>query len=142
MAREIRTEIVIAAPAERVWEVLTDFASYPDWAPMFNSISGKLQPGERLRVSFKNGPTVNPVIAELQPARVLEWQGKLLVGGVFDGRHRFELQPQGDKTLLIHSERFTGVLIPLFKRLIDKTEQNFVAYNEALRARAEAAQAT
>ncbi len=29
--REIRCEIEIEAPAERVWQVLTDFNTYPNW---------------------------------------------------------------------------------------------------------------
>lgn len=33
MAHELRTEIDVAAPSGRVWEVLTDFASYPQWNP-------------------------------------------------------------------------------------------------------------
>jgi uncharacterized protein YndB with AHSA1/START domain len=31
--RELGTEVEIAAPPERIWEILTDFAAYPDWNP-------------------------------------------------------------------------------------------------------------
>ena len=31
--KELHSEIEINAPVERVWEVLTDFASYPRWNP-------------------------------------------------------------------------------------------------------------
>jgi uncharacterized protein YndB with AHSA1/START domain len=31
--KELHTEIEIDASAERVWDILTDFASYPQWNP-------------------------------------------------------------------------------------------------------------
>jgi uncharacterized protein YndB with AHSA1/START domain len=45
---EIITEIVIDAPAERVWEVLADLASYPEWNPRIRRASGELRAGSRL----------------------------------------------------------------------------------------------
>ena len=40
MPRSIRTEIVIQAPAEAVWAVLTDFPSHPAWDPFLTRIEG------------------------------------------------------------------------------------------------------
>lgn len=139
MPRKIHTEIQIAATPQRVWEVLTEFAAYPQWAPFFKAIEGELEPGKRLRVSFQKGPTMRPVVTEAKPGEVLEWHGKLLFGGIFDGRHRFELRDVGGTTRFIHNEEFSGILIPLFGKLIAKTEQNFQAFNQAIRNRAEGA---
>ena len=33
--KELRSEIEIEAPTERVWGVLTDFAAYPEWSPLY-----------------------------------------------------------------------------------------------------------
>ena len=38
------SEIVVAAPPERVWEVLVDLARYPDWNPFLVAASGLLVP--------------------------------------------------------------------------------------------------
>ncbi len=38
--KQLHTEIIVEAPAERVWELLTDFASYPQWNPFIRNISG------------------------------------------------------------------------------------------------------
>ena len=48
--KELYSEIEIAASAERVWRLLTDFASYPRWNPFIRSIGGRPIPGERLEV--------------------------------------------------------------------------------------------
>ena len=50
MSRSIETSIAIAAPRLRVWSVLMDFPSYPDWNPFIRSIKGKPQVGETLEV--------------------------------------------------------------------------------------------
>ncbi len=51
--KELHSEIEIDAPAERVWRLLTDFASYPEWNPFIRSISGQPTPGERLEVRIE-----------------------------------------------------------------------------------------
>ncbi len=38
--RELRTEIQISAPIDRVWQVLTDFDHWKDWNPMVNLVGG------------------------------------------------------------------------------------------------------
>jgi uncharacterized protein YndB with AHSA1/START domain len=43
--KQLHTQIEIDAPAKRVWELLTDFASYPQWNPFIRHISGRLTPG-------------------------------------------------------------------------------------------------
>lgn len=144
MAHELRTEIHIDAPAPVVWATLTDLAAYPDWNPFVTSSQGSVVVGERLtnRIEPSGGKAVTfkPTVTEVDEPRVLEWLGRLVVPGLFDGRHRFELVPDGGGTRLIQSERFTGVLVPLFKQRLDSgTRAGFEAMNAALKARAEAA---
>ncbi len=70
---------------------------------------------------------------------MLEWFGKLLFGGLFDGRHRFELVPEGGSTRLVQSEQFSGMLVPLVKKLLAETEREFERLNLALKKRVEQA---
>ena len=137
MARNIRSEIVIDAPADAVWSVLTDFPSHARWDPFLTKIEGDAAVGRRLKVQFRNGMTFRPKVTEVQPSRTLEWQGKLFTGGLFDGRHRFELIPEGTTTRLVQSETFSGLLVPLLRKTIAETEQNFAALNVALKERVE-----
>ena len=47
--RELRREIEIDAPPERIWAVVTDFGAYSEWNPFIRRISGGLREGARLR---------------------------------------------------------------------------------------------
>ncbi len=137
MSHSIRTEVVIEANPEAVWAVLTDFASHAEWDPFLVAVEGKPTLGSRLAVRFHNGTTFRPTVTEASEGRALEWLGKLFLSGLFDGRHRFELIPEQDRTRLIHSERFSGLLVPLLKRMLSDAERGFRAFNTALKQRVE-----
>ena len=143
MAHDLHTEIEIDATPEKVWAVLTDLPAYPDWNPLITSSTGDLVEGGRLvnRLEPPGGRamTFKPTITEVDHQRVLEWLGRLVVPGLFDGRHRFELVPNGDGTRLIHTEHFRGMLVPLLKGTLERhTLPGFEAMNSALKDRAEA----
>ena len=144
MSATVRTQTTIDAPPERVWAVLTDFASYPQWNPFVKTIGGELKHGSRLAVRIAPaggaGMAFTPVITELREHEVLEWLGHLLIPGIFDGRHRFELTrlPNG-ATSFTQSEHFTGILIPFMPSMLKQTEHGFNALNEALKSRSESA---
>jgi len=50
--RELRREIEIDAPPERIWAVVTDFGAYQEWNPFIRRISGELREGARLEVKI------------------------------------------------------------------------------------------
>ena len=51
--KEIHTHIEIAAPAERVWKILTNFSAYQDWNPYIRSaICPNLKAGEPLEIAL------------------------------------------------------------------------------------------
>jgi hypothetical protein len=85
------------------------------------------------------GITLQPTVLDAEPGRELRWLGRLVVPGVFDGEHRFVLEPlDGGRTRLVQEERFTGLLVPLFARSLDRhTLAGFQAMNQALKTRAE-----
>ena len=93
----LHSEIEIDAPAERVWRMLTDFASYSQWNPFIRTISGQPTKGERLEVRIEppggRGMTFKPKVLTAEPNRELRWLGHLLVPELFDGEHSFIIQP-------------------------------------------------
>ena len=142
--KQLNTQIEIDAPAKRVWEVLTDFASYPQWNPFIRHISGRLAPGERLRARLEppggRAMTFKPKVLTAEPNRELRWLGHLLVPGLFDGEHVFTIQLLEDNRVrFIQREAFKGLLVPLSARNLDtNTQRGFEETNRALKERAEA----
>ena len=140
--RELRREIDIDAPAERVWAVVTAFAAYPEWNPFIRRISGELQVGAKLEVQIEppgaRATTFKPTVRAVEVDRELRWLGRLLVPGVFDGEHSFRIeQRDGGGSHFVMSERFSGLLVGLFGGLLAKTELGFEQMNAALKARVE-----
>jgi hypothetical protein len=141
----LHSEIEIDAPAERVWRMLTDFASYPQWNPFIRTISGQPTKGERLEVRIEppggRGMTFKPKVLTAEPNRELRWLGHLLVPELFDGEHSFIIQPlEENRVRFVQREAFKGVLVPLFARSLDEnTQRGFEEMNRALKERAEAA---
>ena len=145
--KELYSEIEIDASAERVWGVLTDFASYPEWNPFIRSISGEPTTGERLEVRIEppggRGMIFRPTVLKAEDNRELRWLGHLLVPGLFDGEHSLALQPLDEKRVrFIQREAFKGLLVPLLSRSLDNnTLRGFEEMNRALKERAEASPA-
>jgi hypothetical protein len=143
MARRLHTEIEIQAPADRVWETLTDFAAYPDWNPFIVQAAGRPVPDGRLelqmRLPGRRPTTFRPKVLEAAPTHRLRWLGHLLVPGLFDGDHRFTIEPTGPgRVRLTQQEEFRGLLTPLILAFIGKpTEEGFHQMNQALKARVE-----
>jgi hypothetical protein len=142
--KQLHTQIEIDAPAERVWELLTDFASYPEWNPFIHHISGLLAPGERVQVRLEppggRAMTFKPKVLNAEPDRELRWLGHLLVPGLFDGEHSFTIEPLDvNRVRFIQRETFKGLLVPLFARSLEtNTQRGFEEMNRALKERAEA----
>ena len=140
--RELRREIEIDAPPERVWAVVTDFAAYPEWNPFIRRISGELREGARLEVRIEppggRATTFKPTVRAVETNRELRWLGRLLVPGIVDGEHSLRIeQREGGSSRFVQSERFSGVLVGLFKGTLAKTETGFEQMNAALKARVE-----
>jgi hypothetical protein len=141
--RRIDTAVDIEASPNAVWQVLTDFAAYPEWNPFIRRIEGRADRGEELSVSIqppgqKTMQFRPQVQAAENPSRFC-WTGRLLLRGLFDGHHQFDLYPHGQGTRLLHREHFTGLLVPLiWKKMHQPTRAGFEAMNQALKARAEA----
>lgn len=140
---ELHTTVRVDAPPAAVWEVLTAFERYDGWNP-FMSVAGRPTVGARLAVELrppgKRAARFRPTVTVVDPERELRWVGHLGVEGLYDGEHRFTLEPLagGRRTLLVHAERFSGLLVPVVNRWLgDSTERGFVAMNEALKTRAE-----
>lgn len=136
----LSTEIHIPAPRDQVWAALTDFAKYPQWSPTIQAISGRLQVGSRLTVRIlgpgNRATTVQPTVLAVQPNHLLRWDAVLLHRGLLSGVHEFRLcEADGDSTLLIQSDTYTGFLALPLNRLLAANEPLMRRQNTALHSR-------
>jgi len=143
--KELNTEIEILAPADRVWAILTDFASYSEWNPFIRWREGEAKVGTKLEL-FIQPPggkrmTFRPEVLVADPNRELRWLGQLWVPGLFDGEHSFSIEPLGDgRVRFVQRERFGGLLLPLLRKMLDRdVRRGFEEMNRALKLRAESA---
>ncbi|MEJ7678029.1 MAG: SRPBCC domain-containing protein [Segetibacter sp.] len=128
MATEIKTEIIINAAPEKVWAILTNFDNYPNWNPFIRSIQGEVKVGNKIIIKIEppgaKGMTFNPKVLTFETNKELKWLGPLLFTGVFDGEHKFELiDNRNSTTTFIQSEKFKGVLVPIFKANFTTTQK-------------------
>jgi hypothetical protein len=140
--KQIARSVSISASADRVWEILVDFARYPEWNPFVTSVEGEPAPGKRLRVRLRPpggmGMTFKPRVLVASSGCELRWIGRLLVPGLFDGEHSFTIERVGARSCrMVQAEKFTGLLVSLFGRGFDATAVGFEQMNQALKARAE-----
>ncbi len=140
MAKEIKTEILIHAKPEKVWQVLSDFKKYPIWNPFIKELSGEVSEGNKISVTIEppqqKAMTFKPKVLSFKTNKELVWIGHLIIPGLFDGEHHLELIDNGDGTTIFKQEElFKGILVPFLN--LDNTEKGFVLMNEKLKELAE-----
>jgi hypothetical protein len=148
---EVQTSIEIDAPPDVVWSVLVDVDSWSSWNTVTHHEAGSLNLGDRprLRLDPPEGRAYafRPTVTVREECRRLEWIGRTGVPGVFDGRHRYELQPSHSphRTRFIDAERFSGLLAPIARRTFVDPEairRGFETFDTELARRAESLAAT
>jgi hypothetical protein len=116
---ELRTEIALQAPAERVWELLTDLTLYSQWNPLFVRAQGRVTAGERLAltVQLPSIPAfeITPKLLHADRHVRLFWQQTLAVSPLMSWTYGVELEPLLPGRLkLVQRSTFGGLLGPLF----------------------------
>jgi len=140
---ELSSEIEINASPETVWKLLTDTSRFPEWNPFIRRLSGELKVGQKLTVFVQppggSGTEFKPEVLKVEPGRELRWLGNLMIPGLFDGEHIFQIEPLGDGHVRFHQrEIFSGILVPLLKKFLDSdTRRGFDAMNRRLKELAE-----
>ncbi|MBN3885789.1 MAG: SRPBCC domain-containing protein [Nostoc sp.] len=147
---KIYTEIEIQASDEQVWNLLTDFASFPHWNLFIRQISGSLNEGAQLTVHFqppgRDIVTFQPTVITVEPNRKLRWLWHFLIPGLFDVEHSFIIEPLASdvydglrlRVRFIQQESFQGLLVPLLARRLNiDVRQGFEAMNQTLKTKAE-----
>lgn len=140
---EIKTDILINATPSKVWAILTNFDNYPNWNPFIKSITGQVAVGNKITAQIEppnsSKMTFTPKVLAFETNKEFRWLGHLLFAGLFDGEHKFELiDNQNGTTTFIQTESFKGILVPLFKKMLNtNTTNGFNLMNQKLKELAE-----
>ncbi len=144
--REIRTEIEIAAPPSKIWEVLTEVDKWKEWSPIINDASGKAALGSALSITMcgkdgkggKAGQKYQPVVTVFEAPKRFEWTATMMAGFIFTNGKILELEPSGSGTRLVHKETFSGMMVPLMWGMMEgAVPQMLNSMNEALKVKIE-----
>jgi hypothetical protein len=131
----------IAAPTERVWEVISDLASYARWNPFVVRAAGEVAVGAQLRVTIAapghRPVTFRPRVLEVEPGRQFTWLGRTLLPGLFDGRHTLSVTPTDGGARFRTREEVTGILVPVLGGIMRDSQRGFELMAAAVKARAE-----
>ena len=142
----VETRVEINAPRALVWNVLTDFAQYPNWGRFIKAIHGRPEVNSEIVeiLQFRFLPKPIPgksFLIRVEPPLNLTWRGSFVHS--FDrfgqGTHSFTLTEITDqRTLLVHREDYRGLLVPAFMGLIHRIARpHFEMMDEDLKARSE-----
>ena len=140
--KELRTEIEIQASPEKVWQILTDLAKYPEWNPLITRAIGKATVGARVDITVPSGSKemiLHCTVAKAEPNRELCWKYHVILPNLFRGEHSFIVEPMGtNRVRFVDREIFNGLLVPLQAKDIDtNSKRGFEEMDKALKARAE-----
>ena len=140
--KELRTQIIIDASPEKVWQVLTDLDKYPEWNPFICHAIGKAEIGRTVDIDFQSDSTgmkLHCTVVRFQPNRELSWTYHAMHPILFRGEHIFTIEPLGENRVrFIDREEFNGLLVFTQAKDIDtNTKRGFEAMDKALKACAE-----
>jgi len=84
------------------------------------------------------GMEFKPTLKKVETEKKIQWLGKVWIPKLFDGEHRWIINQIDDNTVLfIQKERFTGIFVPFFSKLLKNTKSGFEMMNQNLKQRAE-----
>lgn len=112
-----RDAVVVEAPREAIWALLTDFDGYSDWNPYITSASGTPKVGSQIDLRFEpeggDAATQTGELLVVKPRRKLEWRTRTLVPGLLDYEQVFRVLPlEPGRFRIVQEARFEGLLAP------------------------------
>ena len=136
--KEFKASTTIQAPPEKIWAVLTEGASWPQWDPSCERIEGRIAPGEKLKAFTKLSPgRAFPVkVTEFVPNQKMTWSGGMPLG-LFKGVRTFTLTPRGQGVEFVLHEQFSGPMLALIGGTIPDMTEAFQGFVAGLKRRAE-----
>ncbi|RRN64253.1 SRPBCC domain-containing protein [Caulobacter sp. 602-1] len=143
MKRAVEHRIGVQAPAEIVWEIVSEFESWETWNPLYRKAEGQLKIGANLTLEQhlpgQPAAVITPVVHDWVPYEQLHWRSSR-IGGFVTAIRYLEIESMGpSNSTFSNGELFMGPLL----RFVGRDERRklraaFTEMGEAVRDRAEA----
>ncbi len=139
-----KTEVVIHAPQQLVWDQVTDFKAYSDWNPFVLKADAQFEVGKAIHfledLKQYGQHWLNAKFLSIDPPNTFVWRGHFGASFIFTVCHTFIFETIGE-----HQTRFTqthensGLLIPYlaWRGVYCVSHQGYLDYNQALKERCE-----
>jgi uncharacterized membrane protein len=137
---DIKRAIEIAAPAEKVWAVMTDVERWPEWTPSVTDVerldAGPFGIGSRARIRQPRLPAAVWTVTDAEMGRHFEWRNAT-PGLKTVASHRIEPQAANDCRVTL-TLGWMGLLAPLVRLALGRLSSRYVEMEaEGLKRRCE-----
>ena len=138
----IEHRVGVQAPAEVVWEVISDLGSWEQWCALYPKACGEIRIGAvmDLTLALPGRPVeqIRPTVLEWVPNEQLHWKLAML-GGLVKTVRYFEIESLAETSCIVtNGEIIGGLMGPRVGKGLSRTiYRAFVDMNEALKTRAE-----
>jgi hypothetical protein len=141
LKRSVYTEIIIDAPKEKVWKVLTDFDSMPKWSTSLQGIFGDFTANGQTEVQFimfGKLKEFNHKMIDFEEGIQFGWSDPFYFNTAKD-YHIYRLESISDKqTKFIQKDEFNGILgLLLGNYATKKLLSVYQEFNQELKERVE-----
>lgn len=138
MATSYHVKRYIDAAPQRVWEILTNAAAYPQWNPTVVSITGDMTVASTVQLVSTLAPkrTFKLKVTDASPPKRMVWSDRKPLG-LFTGTRTFQLAPRDGGTDFSMAEAFRGPLAGLISKAIPDMTDSFQQFADGLKAAAE-----
>ena len=122
----------VAAPPERIWQVMTDVELWPEWTQSVQKVkrldSGPFRVGSRARIKQPKFLPAVWEVTELSPQRGFTWISRS-PGVVASAKHRIEPTARGSKVNL--SVAYGGLLGGVVAKLLGGITDRYLMFEAA-----------
>jgi len=139
----IEHRVGVQAPAEVIWEVISDLKSWESWNKLYPKASGDIRIGSVLEITLvlpgQAPQQIRPTVLEWVPNEQLHWR-LIMLGGLVRTIRFFEIESLAEASCIVSNGEIIGGLMGprLGKRMARTIYRAFAEMDEALKARAEA----
>lgn len=144
LPQKIESRVGITAPAEVVWEAVSNLADWHEWNPLYRQASGALRIGEKLHLTLampdEPERDLSPTIVDWVPNEQILWTETVARGWIKAVRY-IEIEALTPESCIFsNGEQYNGFIVPYW---LNKTRRRarrkaFASLSEAVKERADA----